>query len=200
MRRLLKTMVVVMAIGSAKDGISKEIFLKQPNLKDPFLQILSNRKSTKSFDKTKEISEDTLGEILWSAYGINRSDGRRTIPTAMNRQDLDVYVIRENGAWLYDAKKEKLTLVSDKNILSLFAEQDYMDDVSVVLLYVAKEVNKDNYALLHAGSSYQNVSLYCVKNGLSDVVRAYFNRNGVAKELKIKENNIIISQAIGYPL
>ena len=44
---------------------------------------LKNRHSVRFYEK-KKIDPQTLSNILWVAYGVNRDDGRRTIPTARN--------------------------------------------------------------------------------------------------------------------
>ena len=43
-----------------------------------------------------------------AANGINRPDGKRTAPSALNKQDIDIYVIMKEGAYLYDAKANSL--------------------------------------------------------------------------------------------
>ncbi len=50
----------------------------------PLMQALNERRSVKEFDN-RQIDDQTLSEILWAAYGVNRSGGLRTIPTAMNQ-------------------------------------------------------------------------------------------------------------------
>ena len=38
--------------------------------------------------------------MLWAAWGINRPDGRRTAASAMNCQEIDLYLIGKQGAAL----------------------------------------------------------------------------------------------------
>ena len=40
----------------------------------------------------KAIDKATLSSLLWAATGVNRPDGRMTAPTAVNAQDISVYV------------------------------------------------------------------------------------------------------------
>jgi hypothetical protein len=117
--------------------------------------------------------------------------------------NLDVYVIRKDGAFLYDAPANNLIAITDKNLYPYFAKQDFIDKTSFVLVYVAKEEDKNtgyDMAFLHAGSSYQNVAVYCAENGIKNVVRGYFdNSKDLKKELKLdKKAKILISQAVGY--
>lgn len=191
---LITTFILYMTISNIS---AKEIKLEQPNLDDSFLKILNNRVSTRDYDNTRKIDNKTLSEILWSAFGITRlEETKRTIPTALNKQDLEIYVIKKDGTWLYDAKKLILKLITNKDLTSYFNTQDCMPDVDIILLYITKEEN--DYSLMHAGSAYQNVALYCAKNGIGNIVRGYFDKEGIAKELQIDNDNVIISQAIGY--
>lgn len=197
MKKLLSILSMVALMTFNSDIFAKEIKLEQPNLQDSFLQILNNRISTRSYDKTKKINNQTLSEILWSAFGITRlEETKRTIPTALNKQDLEIYVIKQEGTWLYDAKKSVLKLITNKDLTSYFDTQDYMKDVEITLLYTSKEDN--DYSAMHAGSAYQNVALYCAKNNIGNIIRGYFDKEGIAKELKIDDDKVIISQAIGY--
>jgi hypothetical protein len=54
--------------------------------------------------------------VLWAAYGINRADGGRSAPTAINAQEIDVYVALPTGAYRYDAAKSALTLVAATDV------------------------------------------------------------------------------------
>ena len=85
---------------------------------------LKNRKSVRSYE-TKELDRQTLSNILWVAYGVNRDDGRRTIPTARNAKDLSVYVADKNGVWLYDADKNELKQMTAENIMYAFGTQPF---------------------------------------------------------------------------
>lgn len=162
----------------------------------PLMQALKERHSTKQFSN-KEVDAQTLSEILWAAYGINRSGGLRTIPTALNQKDLDIFVVKTDGVWRFDAVKHNLVQVNTKNILPLFATQDYMKNSPMVLVYSGSR--DEQYPIMHAGSAYQNVGLYATSKGMATVVRGYFDKQKVADELKLSKNkSVIISQAIGW--
>ena len=93
----------------------------------PLMETIGERKTIREF-KAQNVDDQTLSEILWVAFGISH-DGKRTIPTAMNQQNLKVYVVRNDGAWLYDAAENSLTQVTAENLQPLFATQDFMKDV-----------------------------------------------------------------------
>src|ERR1039458_6848427 len=69
----------------------------------PLMQVLKERKSVRDFGG-EPLSRQTISNLLWAAWGINREDGRRTAPSASNRQEIDVYVVMADGAYLYDAQ------------------------------------------------------------------------------------------------
>ena len=158
---------------------------------------LKNRKSVRSYE-TKELDKQTLSNILWVAYGVNRDDGRRTIPTARNAKDLSVYVADKNGVWLYDADKNELKQMTAENIMHVFSSQSFMKEVPAVLIYAGSDKDH-NFSVMHAGSAYQNVELYAGVTDLGCVVRALFDKDAVAKAVQLPAGQrIIVSQAIGY--
>ena len=74
----------------------------------PVMKALSLRSSAIDFDTTSLKLQD-LSNLLWAADGINRPDiGKRTAPSAMNSQDIDIYVFLNSGTYLYNAGKHIL--------------------------------------------------------------------------------------------
>ena len=162
------------------------------------MQSLQERKSVREFGR-RAVNDQTLADMLWAAVGVNRQDGKRTIPTALNGQDLTVYLLKFDGVWQYDARGHKLIQVSDKDLRPLLGTQDYAKDAALDLVYVSTSDVATNGAM-HAGSAYQNVGLYCADKGLNNVVRGYFEKADLEKELKLNENQwIVVSQAVGWP-
>ena len=74
----------------------------------PLMQALAERHSSKSGYTGAPLSAQELSNLLWATWGVNRPDGRRTAPSAMNRQEVTIYVVRENGVWRYDAAQHAL--------------------------------------------------------------------------------------------
>lgn len=159
------------------------------------MHALETRQSDHSFSN-QALDDKTLSTVLWVAYGVNRPDGKRTIPTAKDGKDLDIYVFNPAGIWLYDAPTNTLQQKSDKNELALFNKQDYMSPVSTVLVYTG---STNDYAAMHAGSAYQNVELYAAANNMASIVRGYYDQEKVAQALNLPQGQrVIISQAIGW--
>jgi hypothetical protein len=67
----------------------------------PVMQALSVRASVRDWSD-RELSLQDLSDLLWAANGINRPDKRRTASSAQNAQDVDIYVFRQDGVYLYD--------------------------------------------------------------------------------------------------
>ena len=127
----------------------------------PLMQALNERHSSKMNYSGAALSPQQLSDLLWATWGVNRPDGRRTTPTAMNRQDVRLYVALENGVWQYDTG----------NALIRVLEGDWraqMGGGSLTLLYAIPQGNEWGGA--HVGSLYQNAGLYCASAGLGNFV------------------------------
>lgn len=173
----------------------------------PLMQALSERKSGREF-VSRELPPQVLSNLLWAAFGINRPDGRRTAPSAMNRQTIDVYVMRADGAYLYDAAKNKLSPLTAADLRAAAGTQSYVGQAPLNLVYVsdyskmghASEAEQATFAGAETGFIGQNVYLYCASEGLATVIRASINKEPLAKALKLKASqHIVLAQTVGYP-
>jgi nitroreductase len=115
MRRsyLAAALVAVLLLGFASSyGQAPElktIKLDEPNKTRglPVMQAFALRASVREWSD-KDLSLRDLSDLLWAADGINRPDGRRTAPSAMNAQDVDIYVFMKEGGYKYDAASQSL--------------------------------------------------------------------------------------------
>ena len=172
----------------------------------PLMQALKDRMTTRTFAEEK-LPPQTLSNLLWAAFGINRPDGRRTAPSARNWQEVDIYVATPDGTYLYDAKGNVLKPVSTKDLRALTGTQAYVKEAAVNLVFVAdyskvEGGGMDPNVLVGADTGFigQNVYLYCASEGLATGVRAAIDRDALAKELNLKKDQkIILAQSIGYP-
>lgn len=172
----------------------------------PLMQALKDRMTTRTFSDEK-LSRQTLSNLLWAAFGVNRPDGRRTAPSAKNWQEIDIYVATPEGLFLWDAQKNVLQPISPKDLRAMTGTQAYAKDAAVDLVYVAdySKVSAgglDQNILVGADTGFvsENVYLYCASEGLATVVRASIDRDALSKELKLKaEQKVILAQSVGYP-
>ncbi len=173
----------------------------------PLMQVLKERESQRDFSP-KELPLQLLSDLLWAANGINRKDGKRTAPTAMNMQEIDVYVSKSDGLYLYDAQNNLLKLVLDKDIRAFTGKQDFVAKAPINLIFVADyskmekvaAKQKDFFAAVDTGFISQNVYLFCASEGLSTVVRGWLDEEILTKAMQLNKNQkVILTQTVGYP-
>lgn len=195
-------------------GIAQElkpIVLPSPNMKGgkPLMEALKDRKTSRDFAKDK-LSLQMLSDLLWAACGINRPEsGKRTAPSAVDWQEVDVYVILEEGAYIYDAKNNKLEPVAAGDYRGKMGIQGFVGDAPVVLAFVSDHSKmsvittadqKDFYSATDTGYISQNVYLFCASENLATVVLGLINRDNITKVLKLKsDQKVILTQCVGFP-
>ncbi len=200
----------MLSLPTISTAARKEIKLVKPSLDGgiPLMTALSRRQSSRSFS-ARALPGRILSNLLWAADGINRPDaGKRTAPSAMNKQEIDIYVAMEEGLYIYNARDHALDLVVAKDIRGLTGKQAFVKNAALDIVYVA-DMNRvasgdREEKLLYAGADTgfigQNVYLYCASEGLSTVIRAYIDKEALGKAMKLKSNQmIILSQTVGYP-
>lgn len=172
----------------------------------PLLTALAERKSCRAY-QARELDAQTLSSLLWAADGINRKDGRRTAPTGLNVQDIDIYVMLASGVYLYDAKAHALTPVNPGDRRAAAGRQPFPKTAPLNLFYVqdlskamkADETNTARHGGIHAGAIMQNVYLFCTQEKLGCVARDYLDRAALSEVLKLRANQrIILGQSVGY--
>ena len=174
----------------------------------PLMEALKARQTSRAFS-TKPLPDQVLSDLLWAAWGISRPDsGKRTAPSARNWQEVDVYVVLEQGAYLYDAKANTLRAVAGGDLRKLTGPQAFVGAAPLNLVYVADTAKMTGSApedqALYSGADVgfisQNVYLYCASEGLATVVRGMVDREALAKALNLPgEKKIILAQTLGYP-
>ena len=190
---------------------SKTIQLPEPQTEigKPLMQALKLRQSSRSFD-TELLPLQEISNILWAADGINRPEsGKRTSPSARNWQEIDVYAVTKDGAFLYNAKQNSLLPVAKGDIRGLCGLQDFVASAPLNLVYVSdySRINSNDndeiklmWTTAAAGFCVQNVYLYCASQGLSVVVRGLINKSKLSEALALSpDQKIILSQTVGYP-
>jgi SagB-type dehydrogenase family enzyme len=188
----------------------KPIQLPKPQMDGgkPLMQALKERKSMRSFS-TEKLPDQVLGNLLWAAFGINRPDtGHRTAPSAVNWQEIDIYVATANGLYLYNAKGHTLQPVLAEDIRAETGIQPFVKDAPVELVYVADysrmgkgtDDQKNLYSAADTGFISENAYLFCASEGLATVVRGMVDQATLAKVMKLRpDQKIILAQTVGYP-
>lgn len=184
---LVLGLLIVVPVFAAEKGI----MLPAPQTEGgmPLMDALKARQTNRAFSDAA-ISEQDLSNILWAAWGVNRNDGRRTVPTARNDQDMSLYVAMANGVWLYNAGGHSLEQVLAEDA------RGKLGGAPLTLLYAGP--SKEPFSPMHAGSMYQNVGLYCASAGLANVVKGT-GADALDKVLPLPRGyKVFIIQSIGH--
>jgi len=210
MKQTLALLVLLAGFSLADAQEPKSISLSPPQttIGKPLMQALQLRQSSREFADALVAPQD-LSNLLWAADGINRKEsGKRTAPSAMNWQEVDVYVVLREGTYLYNPKTNDLELVAAGDLRGLAGVQGFVKEAPLNLVYVAdfaragkgNDEDKKIYTAADVGFIAQNVYLYCPSQGLAAVVRASLDRPALATALKLRaDQKIILAQTVGHP-
>jgi nitroreductase len=187
------------------------------------LAALKQRKTVREFNALQLPLQQT-SNLLWAACGVNRQEGPfglagRTAASASNSQEIDLYVAREDGTYLYDALNSLLIpiVAHDLRARALTpGQQSTGAKAPMQLIFVADlrrlthtagfdeaglhdpEVQK-SYYYVDTGLIAGNVYLFAAAHGLA----AWFHncdRTGLAQRLRLRsEQRVLFAQSIGYP-
>ena len=172
----------------------------------PLMDALAKRATARAFDP-RELSPRQLSSLLWACFGINRPDGKRTAPSAKDCQETDIYVILKQGAYLYDARANKLNLTVAEDLRSLAGTQAFATNAPVTLVFVADLARmgkwsieeKKSFANIDVGYISQNAYLFCASEGLATGARASVDRKALGMKLKLRPDQmIVLAQSVGY--
>lgn len=159
------------------------------------MEALQKRRSNRKF-ATTPLNEDLITNILWSADGINSPDGKRTAPSAMNKQEIELYAILPNGAFLYMPKENILKRITPLNMTD---KTGFNAPMSIV--FVADTLKQDaQWAYTDMGFIAQNIYLFSAVNGLNTVFKGSVDSDYFKEALQLSDNMEVIGiQDIGFP-
>jgi SagB-type dehydrogenase family enzyme len=169
----------------------------------PLMEALANRKTNRDFTQA-ELTPQQLSNLLWAAAGVNRPDGRRTAPTARNAQQIEIYVINKNGAYLYLPDMHALKLIASGDYRTSGASQERFQACPLMLIFVANydkmegfsDEAKALYEGTDTGNISQNVYLYCASEGLASCALGSIHRDKL-KDLLGYNGKAILGQSVG---
>ncbi len=203
---LFRNLALIAAIAaSASCRAQSSIKLPQPDksLKATLIYALQNRQSVRSISD-KEFSDQDLSTLLWAANGINREDGKRTAPSAMNKQDIEIFVIRKDGAYFWNPQTNTLERRSDQDLRPAVARgQEFTAKAPLSLVLVsngAKFGNMPNkFGLADAGYVSQNICLICSGAGWACCPRGTMDRETLIEQLKLTPQQVpMLNNTVGY--
>jgi SagB-type dehydrogenase family enzyme len=207
--RLAVILLCGAALGAGPAAAQQTIELPKPQTAGgkPLFDTLKARQSGREFAADK-LPLPVVSNLLWAAWGVNRADGRRTAPSASNRQEIEIYLAMADGLYLYEAAPHRLRLVLKEDLRAKAGTQPFVADAPLNLIYVAdyskmataKPEDRPVWAAADTGFIGQNVYLFCASEGLVTVFRAMVDREALAKAMRLSEHqHITFCQTVGYP-
>jgi nitroreductase len=201
LRAVVLSSLIVLIAAAPSIGQQAPVQLPKPQLTGgmPLMQALAQRQTTRAF-ADKPLPMQTLSNLLWAAFGINRprdvkSGLGRTAPSAMNKQEVSLYVVLADGAYVYEAEQNQLRQVVSGDVRAKVA-QGAGAHAAVTIIYVADA--KLDSAQVDTGFIGQNVYLFAASEGLSAWLYALHGAD-VAGALKLPEGmKALYGQSVGY--
>ena len=203
-----KTILFVLALMSMGSMQAQEVIsLPQPEVNKLSMSLgdaLQQRRSQREYSN-QEISLQTLSTLLWAACGVSDpATGKITAASAINMQDVKIYVCSQAGVCLYNAKANTLTKVLDKDLRSAIAgRQDFAKSAPISLVLVSTKDSdrapNDRYGAMDTGYVSQNIYLACTALGLKTVARGTMDYDTLKRELNLAETSYLeLNHPIGY--
>ena len=186
------------------------------------LAALKDRKTTRDI-RDEKLSSQTLSNLLWAAWGVNRKNGPfgqigRTAASASNSQEIDLYVVLPEGTYIYEAVNHRLDPVVAGDLrtkVGAHGQGGPMTKAPVILIYVVDIAKYAKSRLQEPGlrdtdiqKSYYNVATGLIAGNVylfaaSQNLAAWFhncNKPALAAELKLRpQQRVLYAQTVGLP-
>jgi len=173
----------------------------------PLMAALKLRRSTREYSN-RPLPAQTLSDLLWAAFGVNRPSGDRTAPYWRHVMVMDIYVAMADGVWIYEPKAHTLLPHLQGDIRAQTGLQSFVATAPLNLVYVAHgermtDISPEErrlYASVDTGFIGQNVYLFCASEGLATVFRGSVDYPKLAQTLKLPDQQFVtFAQTVGYP-
>ncbi len=189
---------------------AQDINLPTPNQSQKSLttvETLAKRHSVREY-ADKELTVEEISNLCWAACGQSRDDEHITAPSAMNRQEIRMYLFDKNGAYEYLAKENLLKKVADGDHRNLVAgPQDFVLQAPLSLVMV---IDYDKFGMsgerammmgcVDVGNVSENINLYCESVGLATVPRATMDNQAISQLLGLNDNQVpVLNNPVGWP-
>lgn len=173
----------------------------------PVMEALAARRSQRDFDTSRTLDLQTISDLLWAAWGINRTKGR-TAPSSHNRQEIDLYVFLSSGVYRYNQVEHSLEMLFDEDMRAATGTQPFVGSAPVEIALISntsKITGKTPQGVIEStyadtGFICQNIYIFCASEGLGTVARALVPKEELAARLHLAPDQIItLIQTVGYP-
>jgi SagB-type dehydrogenase family enzyme len=202
-------LAINLSVGFCYAQVSEMVKLPEPQKKGgmSLMEALNNRQSQRSYSN-KDLSIQQRATLLWAAYGFNRPNGYRTVPSARTFNEFDIYIIKPEGWYVYNPAQHAMLKMGNEDLREFAGTQDFVKNAPVNLVFVAdfdRMPSADDefrkfYSAADVGYISQNVYLWCASEGLATIVRGQIDKPKAKEVLKLRPNqHIILAQTVGYP-
>lgn len=170
----------------------------------PLNEAIAKRRTERDFTPGK-LDMQTISDLLYAAWGVSSPDGKRTIPTALNRQDLVIYLLTPEKAYRYSDDGKSLVVCAEKDLRKYATKRPGMGEAGSISIVICGDKGKwknmpgaEKYMYTHAGAVMQNLYLACTSRGLATVICGSFDGPPLKKELQLPaDQEILLVQIIG---
>lgn len=201
-------LIILFSVTPVLSQVIETVTLPEPRKTGgmPLFEALNNRQTLRDYTD-RELDIQTISNLLWAAFGINREDGKRTAPTARDWREFDIYVVTAGGWYVYDAEKHALLKMSNEDRREYAGRQDFVHTAPLTLIYVADydrmtgatDDIRDFYAATDVGFISQNVYLFCASEGLGTCVLGQVDRDKMREVFRLRPGQrVVLSQTMGY--
>ena len=174
----------------------------------PIMEAFAARRSSRDFDTNRDLDIQMLSDLLWAAWGINRTKGR-TAPSSHNRQEIELYVFLKSGVYRYNPVAHALEQLFEEDLRAATGTQPFVGQAPVEIALISdttKITGKTPQGVIEStyadtGFICQNIYLFCASEHLSTVARALIPKEELAAKLGLASGQIItLVQTVGYPV
>lgn len=222
-RTFLKTVPAFTVLAKTASGFAED--LKAITLPKPqtdggksVLAALKERRTNRNIS-SESLPPQTLSNLLWAAFGVNRQSGPfkgpgRTAASASNSQEIDLYVALPEGVYLYEAVPHRLMPIVAGDFRRRSGRRSaarapvnvfYVVDIAKYKKAPFQEPGlrdpeiQKSYYYVATGLIAQNVYLFAASQGLAAHFHNCDKRN-TPREFKLRpEQRVLFSQTVGYP-
>lgn len=206
--------VVMMLLMTPVMTAEQVIILPEPQLTGgaSLVETLAKRRSHREFS-SKALSIEQIGQLLWAAQGVTEKQmGLRSAPSAGALYPLELYLVIEQGVYIYDSGLHRLqrVMTGDRRLALQKAAlaQQAISAAPAVFIFTAVYKRSavkygqraSRYVRLETGHACQNLLLQATALGLGGVSIGAFNDGGVIDVLGFKNNRRpLYLVPVGYP-
>lgn len=195
---------------------AQDISLPKPNKElqtKTMMQTLAQRHSVRDFSQ-KQLTMQDISNLCWAACGQTRDNNHITAPSAMNKQEIRLFVLTSEGAYEYLAKQNTLAIKATGDHRALLANNNSKQEggqsfvmqapVSFVMVIDFDKFGSSNerammMGCVDVGNVSENINLFCEAAGFATVPRATMDTNALRTILGLTEKQLpIMNNPVGY--